>query len=373
MNDPNPLPLERPGDSAETTLPRSFYRTLADGDPVTLVIPGRNVARVVGACMGAVTPLLERGDLAEIVFVDDASTDETAEVVSSHPVTVLKGQGLGPGAARNLGWRAAKTPLVWFIDADCVAAPNALSLLRPHLQEARVAAAGGSYSNMRPDSLLACLIHEEIIERHRRMGLEVNFLATFDVLYRRQILEELGGFNEKFHLAQDAELAYRIHEAGYQLRFEPGSRVGHFHPTRLRRYLKTQAWHGYYRVLLYRRHPSRLVGDHYSGLNDYVQPPLALLLAGSVALAGVAFALASPGPLRLLLLALPVFAAAALVAATLPMTLRIVARTRQPRYFWYAPLSLARSLARGLGLLRGVWGLALSRFGRGLAIERTPV
>jgi cellulose synthase/poly-beta-1,6-N-acetylglucosamine synthase-like glycosyltransferase len=323
-------------------------------DAVTLVIPGRNAARVLRVCLDAVVPLLRRGELAEIIFVDDASTDETAAIVAQYPITCLKGQGNGPGAARNLGWRAARTPLVWFIDSDCVADPDALSLLRPHLRDERIAAVGGSYGNMRPDSLLACLIHEEIVERHRRMEPDVNFLATFNVLYRRSVLEELGGFDERFRLAQDAELAYRVQERGYRLRFELGSRVGHFHPTRLRAYMKTQARQGYYRVMLYRRHPAKMAGDHYSGLVDYIQPPLALIMVTGLAVAPLAITAAgrpAAGPWPSLLLSLPASAAVLLLLTTLPLALRMVMRTHRLRYSWFVPMSFARSIARGLGML----------------------
>ena len=212
---------------------------------------------------------------------------------------------------------------------------------------------------MRVDSLLACLIHEEIIERHGRMGTEVNFLATFNVLYRRHVLEESGGFDERLRLAQDAELAYRVQEAGYRLRFEPRSIVAHFHPTSLRDYLRTQARQGYYRVHLYRRHPRRMMGDDYSGLVDYAQPVLSLLLVVSLVVLGITGPFLRAGRLLELMVALPICLAVALLATSLPLMLRIVARTRQARDLWFAPMAAARSLARATGLLRGVWELVV--------------
>ena len=129
-------------------------------------------------------PISNPASLKEIIFVNDGSTDNTAEIVSRYDVRCINGPGQGPGAARNLGWRAAKTSLIWFMDADCVAEPDALSILLQHMEDPKVAGVGGSYGNMHPDSLLACLIHEEIVERHRTMPPEVNYLATFNVLYR---------------------------------------------------------------------------------------------------------------------------------------------------------------------------------------------
>jgi glycosyltransferase involved in cell wall biosynthesis len=187
---------------------------------VTLVIPGRNAARTLCPCLDAVAPLLEARELEEIIFVDDGSADDTAAVAAGYPVRVVPGAGTGPGYARNLGWRAARTPLVWFIDSDCVAEPDALGLLLQQLADPKAAGASGSYGNMRPDSLLACLIHEEIVERHRRMPGDVDYLASYNVLYRRDVLEHVGGFDEgNFNEpgapgAEDIELLFRLHDAG---------------------------------------------------------------------------------------------------------------------------------------------------------------
>jgi glycosyltransferase involved in cell wall biosynthesis len=332
---------------------------------VTLVIPGRNAARTLPVCLEAVVPLLGKDGLQEIIFVDDGSTDDTAAVVARYPVRYVTGGGGGPGHARNVGWRAAVTPLVWFIDSDCVAEPDALSILLSHLEAPGVVGVGGSYGNRRPESLLACLIHEEMVERHLVMPAEMDFLASYNVLYRRSALEAAGGFDEgNFNGpgapgAEDIELSFRLHDAGHRMRFDIRSRVGHFHPTNLRRYLRAQRYHGYFRVWLYLHHRSRAGGDVYSGLLDHIQPPLAMLL--------LALLPALPFWPPLAWAALP--GAVALLAAQLPMTVRLVRRLRRPRYLLFAPFGWVRAFARGLGMSYAVlrfvipWGARGKRAG----------
>ena len=323
---------------------------------VSLVIPGRNASQTVRQCLNAVILLLDADGLEEIVFVDDGSTDDTAEIVGEYPVRLIQGPGGGPGAARNLGWRAATGDLIWFIDSDCVAEPDALERLLPHLDDPKVGGVGGSYGNMRSDSLLACLIHEEIVERHRSMPTRVNFLATFNVLYRRSILENLDGFDERFLKGQDAELSWRVLAAGYELGFELNSRVKHFHAARWRSYLRTQRQQGYWRVSLHLTHRGHATGDSYSGVVDHAQPLLAMLLLAAVPATLIPqlrpYSCGVCTGLILLLL-----------VAQAPMTWRLVRRTGQVRYLAFAAMSFARAFWRGVGMTAGV--LVSLRTGRG--------
>jgi len=193
------------------------------GRTASAVIPVRNGERTIRPCLESLIAIRDahNSPLTEIIVIDDHSTDNTAQLARSMGVTLIEGDGAGPGAARNIGWRHATNELVWFVDADCVASPNALSILLAHFDNDpnhTIAGVGGSYDNALPNSLLATLIHEEIVTRHERMTTRVNFLATFSVIYRKAVLEELDGFNPRFQKAQDAEFAYRVIERSEERR-----------------------------------------------------------------------------------------------------------------------------------------------------------
>ncbi len=325
---------------------------------VSLVIPGRNCSATIQQCLDAVLEIQRANPttLREIIFVDDGSTDDTAVIASQLPVTLLRGPGGGPGAARNLGWRHATSAYIWFVDSDCVAEPDALTRLIPHLDAPSVGGVSGSYGSMTDHSLLSCLIHEEIVERHRRMGTRVNFLATFNVLYRRDALAQVGGFDERFLKGQDAELSFRVMRAGYELHFDINSRVKHYHPTRFGAYLRTQRQQGYWRLFLHVGHKGHAMGDSYSSFTDHVQPPLAMLaLATSPLLALPRWRWIFVGVFALLLL------------AQVPMTWRLIRHTRQIRFAAFAGMSFIRAFWRGVGLSAGTLAFIFRRFNRGPA------
>ncbi|HQH26718.1 MAG TPA: glycosyltransferase [Oligoflexia bacterium] len=311
---------------------------------VSLVIPAHNAERTLGACLEASCELLNAGQLSEIIVVNDHSTDRTAEIIRSFPVKVYESNGRGPGAARNTGWAAAESDLVWFIDADCVPESDALTQLLTHFVYPEVRGVGGSYGIADESSLLARLIHEEILLRHSEMPLRVNVLASFNLVYRRDALSVVGGFNERFQLAQDAELSYRVLRRGGELRFEKESRVRHYHPTKLFSYLFKQARQGYWRVWLYLHHPLRAGGDSYTKTYDVLQPPCAVLLV----IVSLLYVLA---PHWIAAIA-AVLVLAAFLLLHAPMAAALVYH-HGFLYLAFYPLSLLRSLYRAAGMLAG--------------------
>ncbi len=338
---------------------------------VCLVIPGRDCERTLAACLDSALPFLERGLIDEIVFVNDGSRDETLAIARRYPVRVVESGGRGPGAARNVGFRATRAALVWFVDSDCVIERDALERLKDTMHQLGAALVGGSYSNARPDSRTARLIHEEMVQRHRRMGKRATFAITANLLCRREVLEELGGFDERLKLAQDLDFAYRALAAGHVLGFDAESHVAHHHETRFVGYLKKQARQGYWRMHLYKKHPGRAKGDSYSGLVDYAQPPLAVLAATSwgVGVIGLPFAPA---------LSVPAFAVSgvssvATVLLQLPMAVSLGATVSKSDQVSYVAFGAVRALARGAGMVVGLAHVGrelASRNARGAFAER---
>lgn len=331
---------------------------------VSLVIPSKNSAQTLPACLNAARNLLQQGLLHEIMLVDDGSTDVTTQIAASYgtDLKLIQTGGRGPAAARNAGWRAAEGDWIWFIDSDCVAQPESLHTLLQSVSQPsantseRVAGVGGSYTNLNRQSLLSEWIQAEIAVRHARMPRWVEFLGSYNVLYRRKALTEIGGFDERrfpMPSAEDNDLAYRLRAHGYHLEFNASSTVGHHHPTHWGRYLRTQARHGYYRMILYSRHPTRMAGDSYSGIIDYLQPVLVLALVPAIGI-GAWYRSAVP----------PILVLTLLLLCLLPMTWRVFRQRGRLVDLGFCGMSFLRAFARCGGLVTGTLELARQQLRR---------
>ncbi|MEO7262522.1 MAG: HAD-IIIA family hydrolase [Jatrophihabitantaceae bacterium] len=128
---------------------------------------------------------------------------------------VLRSDGRGPAAARNIGWRACDSDWVAFLDDDVLVSPSWLRDLEHDLAAAPVELGGtqGQIEVPLPDDR-----RPRDWERGTA-GLATAAWITADMAYRRSALLDCGGFDERFRRAfrEDADLALRMSNHGWQL------------------------------------------------------------------------------------------------------------------------------------------------------------
>ena len=154
---------------------------------------------------------------------------------------------------------------------------------------------------------------------------------------RREVLEKTGGFDESYRRAsgEDNDLSYRVQKLGFKIAFAPDALVGHFHTVSLRKYLKEQYTHGYWRIKLYKAHPDMRGGDDYTRKKDIIEPPLSLLSLALIAALPFSYA-----PFLI--------SAAALFAMQIPWAVKMALRENDMTYLLFAPVGFLRSYARGV-------------------------
>src|SRR5207248_1489810 len=91
---------------------------------ISVIVPARDARATLGACLDALRREGIPGLDAELLVIDDASTDGMARAATRWGAQVIMGNGRGPAAARNLGAHAARGAILVFLDADTAPRPG---------------------------------------------------------------------------------------------------------------------------------------------------------------------------------------------------------------------------------------------------------
>jgi GT2 family glycosyltransferase len=285
----------------------------------SIIIPTFNGASRIGNCLNA---LLKQtaGGVAEILVVNDGSTDETEDVVARYPgVRLINQINAGPAAARNHGAREAKGSIILFTDDDCVPTADWLSAMLQPFDDPEVIAVKGVYRTEQR-SLVARFVQVEYEDRYRLMARlpSIDFIDTYSAGFRRNRFLEMKGYDTSFPVpsAEDIELSYRMSACGWKMEFIPHAIVYHTHPDTLARYLKKKYKFALWRVLAVAKNPSKVFKDSHTPQLMKLQ----LLFAPALLCTGVMDLATRP--------AIPssLFVAAIFFVSTLPFAFRAIAK-----------------------------------------------
>ncbi len=232
----------------------------------------------------------------EVLICDDGSKDRTLEVVkdftkkSKIPVRIFANKHKGPAWQRNFGAKKARGKIIVFTDSDCIPGKNWLKEMIKPIENGKAIGVQGTYRTLNKESVIARFEGYEIEKRHERMKKEkhIDFIGTFSASYVKDVFIKFGGFDTRFKTAsgEDPELSYRMAKAGYKLVFNPKAYVYHPHPETPKKYLKQKFYRAYWRVLMYKKHPDKMMKDSYTGLEVPVSTASAGLFLFFILLSG---------------------------------------------------------------------------------------
>lgn len=240
-------------------VPDGGAHTTAD---VTVVIPVHDRDEGLRATIGAL------GHTGAVVVVDDGSTVPVAGAAIRHDTT------RGPAAARNAGLRLAATPLVAFVDADVVADPGWLAPLVAHFDDSRIGAVAPRIVSTDGGMQPRWLARYEDARSPLDLGpdpspvrpkAKVPYVPTAALVVRRDALDAIGGFDENLRVGEDVDAVWRLHEAGWRVRYEPASVVRHPARASVREWLRQRFDYGSSAAPLTARHPGDVAPVALSG------------------------------------------------------------------------------------------------------------
>ena len=319
---------------------------------LSVVVPAYNAAATIGDCIAALRRQTVDGPV-ELIVVDDGSTDDTAALARAAGATVLSAPHGHAAAARNVGLRAARGPLICFTDADCAPHPDWLSQISRPFADPDVIGCKGTYAT-RQRQLVARFVQLEYEDKYDRLRPQatIDFIDTYSCAYRRAVLLANGGFDESIRYVEDQELSFRLAARGYKMVFQEAAVVDHRHSATLRAYLRKKANIGAWKMHIIRRFPDRAVRDSHTPQVIKVQMALAGLLLAVAAAALVGLTIGWTAAAQWALVGAAALAVA-FGATTLPFVRKAWGKDRAVALA--APgLLFGRAVALGWGTLRGI-------------------
>ncbi|MBE1489801.1 glycosyltransferase 87 family protein [Plantactinospora soyae] len=186
---------------------------------VSVVIPNFNKEKTLQACLTAV--YAQSFPPAEVIVVDDASTDRSRQIVAGFPCTLLAfPANRGVSAARNAGATRATGEVLFFVDSDIALAPDALAgALRVLREHPRCGVVQGIY-DLHPLFADGPVESYKTLFEHfwRRQAVGVTSSTMFALTaVPRPVFDAVGGFDERLRDAEDVEFGTRL-PASYEIR-----------------------------------------------------------------------------------------------------------------------------------------------------------
>lgn len=210
------------------------------GPDISIVMPCYNASAYLGKALRSV--LDQEGPSREVLLVDDGSTDDPESIVRGLSDPRISFRRIppsgGPSRPRNLAMAEARGRYVCFFDADDVMLPGKLAAQVAAMDAApRLAMTFTNFHVMdqvgkvtNPDFLagyrtfanLRRLVPEHQTSLPREACylalLRANFIGTSSVVVRREVLDDIGGFDETLASSEDIDMWLRIarsHDCGY--------------------------------------------------------------------------------------------------------------------------------------------------------------
>lgn len=245
----------------------------------SIIIPNYNNARHLRTCLEKIIAL---DDIQEIIVVDDASTDNSIEIIKQFPVRLIQNpSNVGPTKSRNIGAQQATGKFLLFLDSDVALTPTYIpELVAFFAAHSLAGVASGKIISQTGERIwhnfgynpshfkdpIAHIIHKIVLAQWRHTSIrkvivtlatpftqnlaadsvrKVDWVIEMACMVRRNIFEQVGGFDEQFRMFYEGpDLCRRFKQIGYTTYYIPQAQAhdlgSHSHASAVRKqYFKT--------------------------------------------------------------------------------------------------------------------------------------
>ena len=198
---------------------------------VSIIIPVHNNGATIVDQLDAVAASIPESTPTEIIVVDNKSTDDGMQRVEDWSSRTAYGIRIVPAIeranepyARNVGVHAARGDIILFCDGDDVVATTWVTGMIEALSTSDYAT-GPLDTRMLNPTWLAEVRGAALMQQRPLLSERIPFAHGCNIGLRRDTIEQLGGFDERFVAGCDIEIGIRAWRAGIDLAFHPGAVV----------------------------------------------------------------------------------------------------------------------------------------------------
>jgi glycosyltransferase involved in cell wall biosynthesis len=212
---------------------------------ISIIIPTFNSMRYLEACLASVLAAIEDYGNAELILIDNGSTDGTYEYLVCNygqSARIFQIKHVTISVLRNHGASVARGEYLSFIDSDCVVPRDYFRRAVSVFASIETEAAGNYYDI--PES--PGWVQDTWSNLNRRTSnTYVPYLFAGNFIVKSAVFRSLGGFDENLVTGEDAEFGTRMTRAGYKIYATPEISALHLGIQRnLAEFFRKHAWHG---------------------------------------------------------------------------------------------------------------------------------
>jgi glycosyltransferase involved in cell wall biosynthesis len=240
------------------------------GYKISVIVPGRNCTQFIEPLANSIKN--QTYPAFEMLFIDDASTDNTQDLAEQYGFKVIRlTVNNGPGQARNKGVEVAQGDVVAFTDSDCTVTETWLENINRIIIEAPNEAIMGR-TNIPKAGFWADCISDLGFPGGANLGFEkvwhvdkngyTNHITSCNFALTKQLYLSSGGFDNRWSGSawgtEDTELSRRWYSNGVKIHYRPEVHIWHIPRTTVKSFVQ---WH--FRRGQHNYHYKRISGNSF--------------------------------------------------------------------------------------------------------------
>ncbi|MBK7981508.1 MAG: glycosyltransferase family 2 protein [Ignavibacteriae bacterium] len=231
----------------------------------SVVIPCRNEERYIGKCLDSIFNQNYPISKIEIIVVDGISEDNTINIIKEYQkkfnnIILLTNQFKKTPQGLNIGIKNSSGEIIVILGAHATIDKNFIKFNNELIQEKNVYVTGGTQENLGltfTQNLIGTAMELPFAmgsAKYRWSNKEQYVDTVVYAAYKKELFNEIGYFEENFTISEDAELNWRIRNAGYKILYSPKIKSYYYPRDSIISFIKQIFRYGILRVNVVKKH-----------------------------------------------------------------------------------------------------------------------